>query len=71
VDDFTEWQQLLRQQHGVVTRRQLLARGFTKHGIQAQLDAGRWQPLHDGVYVTYSGPLTAEALRMGALLACR
>jgi hypothetical protein len=69
-DDFDAWQRLLRDQHGVVTRRQLLARGFTDHGIQAQLDADRWQRLHDGVYLTYSGPPTPEALRIGALLAC-
>ena len=70
MDDFDEWQRLLRDQHGVVTRRQLLARGFTDHGIQAQIDARRWQGLHDGVYVTYSGPLTPEARWVGALLAC-
>jgi hypothetical protein len=69
-DDLDEWQRLLRGQHGVVTRRQLLARGFTDHAIQAQIDAGRWQRLHDGVYLTYSGPPTPEARRIGALLAC-
>ena len=60
-----------RDQHGVVTRAQLLARGFTDHGIQAHVDAGRWQRLHEGVYVTYSGPPTQQARRIGALLACR
>jgi hypothetical protein len=70
-DDLDSWQRLLRDQHGVVTRTQLLARGFTDHGIQAHVDAGRWQRLHEGVYVTYSGPPTAEARRIGALLACR
>lgn len=71
MDSLDEWQRLLRDQHGVVTRTQLAARGFTDHGIRAQLDAGRWQTLHVGVYVTYSGPPTLEARRTGALLACR
>jgi hypothetical protein len=71
VDDFDDWQRLLRDQHGVVTRAQLLSRGFSDHGIQAQLDAGRWQRLHDGVYVMYSGPVSPEARRTAALLACR
>ncbi|MDD7941841.1 hypothetical protein PHK61_25820 [Actinomycetospora lutea] len=53
-----------------MTRAQLRARGYTDHGIQAQIDAGRWQRLHDGVYLTYSGPPTPDALRSGALLAC-
>lgn len=70
MDDFDEWQRLLRDQHGVVTRRQLLARGMTDHGIEAHLAAGRWQRLHDGVYVTYTGPPTPQARRVGALLAC-
>ena len=69
--DLDDWLRLLRDQHGVVTRAQLLARGFTDHGIRAQLDADRWQPLHDGVFLTYSGPATPEARRIGALLACR
>jgi len=71
MDDLDDWQRLLRHQHGVVTYAQLLARGFTDNGIRAQLAAGRWQRLHQGVYVTHSGPLTPEARRVGALLACR
>ncbi|GLZ49438.1 hypothetical protein Acsp06_56230 [Actinomycetospora sp. NBRC 106375] len=71
MDDLDDWQRLLRDQHGVVTRAQLRARGITDHAIQAQLDAERWQRLHDGVYVTYSGPPTPEARWTGALLACR
>ncbi|MDF2979442.1 MAG: hypothetical protein K0S40_4170 [Actinomycetospora sp.] len=71
LQDLDDWLRLLRDQHGVVTRAQLLARGFTDHGIRAQLDAGRWQALHDGVFLTCSGPATPDARRIGALLACR
>lgn len=71
MDHRDDWQRLLHDQHGVVTCAQLLARGFTDNGIRAQVAAGRWLPLHHGVYVTHSGPLTPEAKRIGALLACR
>lgn len=71
MDDLESWQRLLRDQHGVVTYAQLLDRGFTDNGIRAQVAAGRWRRLHHGVYVTHSGPLTPEARRLGALLACR
>ncbi|WP_433782556.1 hypothetical protein ACQPX6_22105 [Actinomycetospora sp. CA-101289] len=70
MDGIDEWQRLLEAQHRVVTRAQLLAQGFTDDGIRAQMDAGRWQRPHDGVYSLTSGPLTPEALRTAALLAC-
>jgi hypothetical protein len=71
VNDLDDWQRLLREQHGVVSRAQLLARGFSDHGIRAQLDANRWQRVHDGVYALFSGPLSPDALRIAALIACR
>lgn len=70
MDEIDEWKALLEAQHRVVTRAQLLVRGFTDDGIRAQMDAGRWQRPHDGVYSLTSGPLTADALRAAALLAC-
>jgi len=70
VDEVDDWQRLLEIQHRVVTREQLLARGFTDDGIRAQMDACRWQRPHDGVYALFSGPLTPEARRSAALLAC-
>lgn len=71
MDEVDEWQRLLSDQHRVVSRCQLLARGFTDDGIRAQLDAGRWQHVHDGVYALFTGPLTPEANRVAAVLACR
>ncbi|PVZ08276.1 type IV toxin-antitoxin system AbiEi family antitoxin domain-containing protein [Actinomycetospora cinnamomea] len=71
MDEFDEWRRLREDQHEVVTRAQLLARGFTDGGIAAQVDAGRWQRLHEGVYALFSGPPSPDALRIAALLACR
>ncbi|MEJ2863532.1 hypothetical protein [Actinomycetospora flava] len=65
------WQALRREQHDVVTVEQLYRQGFTDRGIEAQLRAGRWQGLHRGVYVLHNGPVSPEARRTGALLACR
>ena len=69
--DDLDWQRLLREQHGVVTRAQLLAHGYTDHGIRAQLDAQRWQRVHEGVYALFTGPRPPDALRMATFLACR
>lgn len=71
MDDFDDWRRMLEAQHRIVTRAQLLARGFTDDGIRAQVQARRWQRVHEGVYALFSGPLPVEARRMAALLACR
>lgn len=54
-----------------MTLEQLIDRGFTERGVEAQVRAGRWQRLHRGVYVLHNGPISVEARRVGALLACR
>ena len=69
--DLEEWRAVRRDQHDVVTIDQLFRRGFTADGIDAQVRAGRWQRLHRGVYVLHNGPISVEARRVGALLACR
>jgi hypothetical protein len=71
MDELKAWLRLRREQHDVVTRAQLLAQGFTDGGIRAQVDADRWQRLHEGVYALFSGPASIETLRVAALLACR
>jgi hypothetical protein len=71
MDEVKAWLRLRRDQHDVVSRAQLLAQGFTDGGIRAQVDADRWQRLHEGVYALFSGPPGTEALRVAALLACR
>jgi very-short-patch-repair endonuclease len=60
---------MLRHQAGVITRAQALAAGISRHAIYARLESERWQRLHVGVYVGYSGPLTRESLMWAAALA--
>ena len=60
---------LFAAQHHVVSRQQALARGFTDSGIAAQVRAGRWQRLHQGIYSTRTGPATPSARQWAALLA--
>lgn len=60
---------LVRRQHGVVTRPQLLELGFTAGGIRHRLTSGRFNRLHQGVYVV--GPIIPRHAReMAAVLAC-
>lgn len=57
------------RQFGVVSRRQAIAAGFTRHGIQHALSRGRLHLLHRGVYAV-GHPGIAEAGRwMAAVLA--
>jgi hypothetical protein len=60
--------ELLDRQHGVISRSQALACGFTDHGIDAQITAHRWQRAYRGVYVTFSGPLPRLTQIWAALL---
>ncbi|MDD7965553.1 type IV toxin-antitoxin system AbiEi family antitoxin domain-containing protein [Actinomycetospora lemnae] len=69
--DLDAWQTIRREQHDIVTIGQLHRRGFTQHGVDAQVRAGRWQRIHRGVYALHSGPLPPAARRMAAILACR
>jgi hypothetical protein len=64
-----EARSLLGQQAGVITRTQALAAGISRHAIYARLETERWQRLHPGVYVGYSGPLTRMSMMWAAVLA--
>lgn len=60
---------LAARQHGVVTRRQLMRAGSTRHSIEYYLKSGWLELLHRGVYGV--GPVLAPHRReMAALLAC-
>ena len=59
---------MLDRQHGVLTREQAISAGLSRHLIAARLDSGRWQRLHRGVFVTFSGPVPREARLWGAVL---
>jgi very-short-patch-repair endonuclease len=61
--------EIAARQHGVVTRRQLLAAGLTSREIQGRLESGRLRSLHHGVYL--AGPLAPPwARELSAVLAC-
>lgn len=51
------WTELLRLQRGAVSRQQALEHGWTPGRIDVQTRSGRWQRLHPGVFVTFTGPL--------------
>lgn len=61
--------ELAGRQHGVVTRRQLLAAGITRTVIEVRLRRGELRALHAGVYQV--GPIAGARLReAAAVLAC-
>ena len=62
--------ELTRQQHGVVTRRQLLALGMPPTTIRARLKAGRLHRLGPGVYAVGRPDIGRLGQLMAATLAC-
>jgi hypothetical protein len=61
---------LAARQHGVVSRRQLLAVGLSGDAIWRQKTAGRLHPVHHGVYAVGHPRLMRYARYMAAVLAC-
>src|SRR5690348_13495244 len=61
---------LARAQHGVVTRRQLLALGFSSNGIRHRLETGRLHRVFTGAYVVGWPQTTREQRWMAAVLVC-
>ena len=60
---------LAAAQHGIVTRRQLLAAGLPAHIIERRVGSRRIEPVHRGVYRV--GPIEAPCgPEMAAVLAC-
>ncbi len=59
---------LLRRQHGVASRTQLLACGVAPHQIRRALRVGDWIPVHDGVYRHAVVPRSWEARLLAACL---
>ncbi|BCB74021.1 DUF559 domain-containing protein [Phytohabitans flavus] len=59
---------LLFLQDGVISRRQAL-RHLTEKAIRHRVTSGRWQPIHRGIYLTHSGPVTVLQRRWVAALA--
>ena len=65
----TAWD-LARRQHGVITRMQLLALGFTDEGIKHRLRRGRLRRIYPGVYAVGQLERTEHGKWMAAVLAC-
>src|SRR6185312_4366798 len=61
---------LARAQHGLVTRRQLVALGLTDAGIKHRIARGRLHPVARGVHAVGRAELTPNGRRMVAVLAC-
>src|SRR6476646_11001957 len=61
---------LVRRQHGVVARRQLLAHGYSAEAIRHRLRTGRLRPVHRSIYAVGRPELTQEGRWMAAVLAC-
>jgi very-short-patch-repair endonuclease len=61
---------LVRRQHGIVTRSQLLALGLTRKAIQHRIERGRLHPLWRGVYAAGRPEITRRGRWMAAVLAC-
>lgn len=62
--------QLARDQHGVVSRRQLLGLGFSPAAIEHRLATGRLRPLRRGVYTVGLPRGDDEQRWMAAVLVC-
>jgi very-short-patch-repair endonuclease len=58
------------QQHGVVSRRQLLTAGLSVRTIERRVSAGRLHRLHQGVYAFGHDKVTIRGQWMAAVLAC-
>jgi very-short-patch-repair endonuclease len=61
---------LARRQHGVVSRRQLLALGMGRRAIGGRLERGQLHGLFRGVYVVGVRRISKRGRWMGAVLAC-
>lgn len=66
--DLTRLQQLMDEQDGVVSRRQVLACGGDDNVIECRLRSRQWASLHRGVYVDHTGPPSWRQRAWGAAL---
>lgn len=62
---------LVKKQHGVVARDQLLALGFSSGAIESRLARSRLWRVHYGVYALGPVPLSSTGRQFAALLAIR
>jgi hypothetical protein len=62
--------ELVRRQHGVIARRQLVDLGFTGKAIRHRVNCGRLHPVRRGVYAVGRVQIGREGRWMAAVLAC-
>jgi hypothetical protein len=55
-------------QAGVVTSAQAARAGLSRNAVRARVRTGRWQSLHRGVYATFSGHPSRDAVLWAAVL---
>jgi very-short-patch-repair endonuclease len=67
--DAAAWS-LVRGQHGVVARSQLLGLGYTRRELEQRLHNGRLHHISNGVYAVGRRDLTPHGRWMAAILAC-
>ena len=67
--DRAAWE-MVRRQHGVLTRTDLLALGFSRRGIEHRVGSGRLHLISRGVYAVGRRELTPHGRWMAAVLAC-
>jgi very-short-patch-repair endonuclease len=60
---------LARNQHGVLSREQLLEVGYSRHAIDHRIRTGRLHPLHRGIYAVGRPHVTDHGRWMAAALA--
>jgi Transcriptional regulator, AbiEi antitoxin/Protein of unknown function (DUF559) len=61
---------LARRQHGVISRRQLIAGGLSLRTVTRWVDTGRLGVMHRSVYVLGHGQINSRGESMAAVLAC-
>lgn len=62
------WLQLVRSQHGVLSRPQLAEHGVGDRRIAHRRASRRWQRVLPGVHCVHTGPLVRPAVLRAALL---
>lgn len=61
---------MVGRQHGVVSRAQLLARGYSAAAIAHRLAVGRLHPVHRGIYAVGRPELSRHGIWLAAAMSC-
>lgn len=61
-------EKLIRDQNGLVSRRQAIAAGLPPHDIARRLRRREWATVHEGVFINHTGELTWQQRAWAAVL---